>query len=173
MTNIQTTITTTLIHEDIQNLLTGFAGSIELDQIRVDALPSKSFHPMYDDGLWRGYRHDHLNFISQLLPTVDAIPYSLLQELTWLAITCETRFARKEIVDLFAEGATGLCPAEEFESAAPFFGSLIKNLSRQTPVIPLNGDARGLMMKWLTLTDPLSIAEDPECGYGRPRGFVS
>jgi hypothetical protein len=28
------------------------------------------------------------------------------------------------------------------------------------------------MMQWLPVTDPLRVAEDPECGYGRPEGFV-
>jgi hypothetical protein len=29
------------------------------------------------------------------------------------------------------------------------------------------------MMQWLAVDDPLRNAEDPECGYGRPAGFVS
>jgi hypothetical protein len=28
-------------------------------------------------------------------------------------------------------------------------------------------------MQWLAVDDPLGIAEDPECGYGRPAGFVN
>jgi hypothetical protein len=38
MTNMQKRKNKTLTHKDIRDLLTGFAASIELDQIRVDAL---------------------------------------------------------------------------------------------------------------------------------------
>jgi hypothetical protein len=67
-----------------------------------------------------------------------------------------------------------MCPPEEFETAELFFGWLIKDAShRKGPGEPLNADARGLMMEWLSVSDPLRIAEDPECGYGPPAGFVS
>lgn len=173
MTNTQTKIATTLTHEDIRDLITGFAGAIELDQIRVDTLPDEIFHPAYNSSMWRMYRHDHLNFINQLVPTVNAIPSALLQELAQLAITYETAVVREAMLELFAEAATGACSAEEFESAAQFFGWLIKYASRRAPGKPLNGDARELIMQWLAVTDPLRIAEDPECGYGRPTGFVN
>jgi hypothetical protein len=55
--------------------------------MRVDALPDDVFHPAYDDGMWRRWRQDHLDFINQLLPTLNEIPASLLQELAELAIT--------------------------------------------------------------------------------------
>src|SRR5262245_56045980 len=67
----------TLTHKDIRDLLTGFAASIELDQIRVDALSPEKFHPEYSDSMWRNYRRDHLQFIDQLLPTVDTISPAL------------------------------------------------------------------------------------------------
>jgi hypothetical protein len=172
MMNSQTKITTAVTHEEIRNLITGFAGAIELDQIRVDVLRDEIFHPAYDGSMWRRYRQDHLDFINQLVPTVNMIPSALLQELARLAITYETAVVREAILDLFAEAATGACPAEEFESAAQFFGWLIKNVSRRAPG-PLNGDARELIMQWVAVTDPLRIAEDPECGYGRPTGFVN
>jgi len=162
-----------LTHLDIRHLLTAYAASIELDQIRVDALPPEKLHPAYDGGMWRRYRHDHLNFINELLATVNTIPSALLQELALLAITYETAVVREAILDLFADAATGMCVAEEFESAALFFGWLIKDVSRKAPGKPLNGDARELIMQWLAVTDPLRIAQDPECGYGRPAGFVS
>ena len=68
---------------------------------------------------------------------------------------------------------SGCCPAEELETAALFFGWLIKEVSDGPARKPLNGDARTLMKQWLAVTDPLWIAKDPECGYGRPGGFVS
>jgi hypothetical protein len=73
MTNAQTKTTTTLTREDIRDLLAGFAGAIELDQIRADALPSEISHAAYNGSLWRSYRQDHLDFINQVLPTVNVI----------------------------------------------------------------------------------------------------
>jgi hypothetical protein len=174
MTNTQTTTDRPLTHKDIRDLLTSFAATIELDQIRVDALTSEKFHPAYDDRMWRRCRRDHLEFIDQLLPTVDTIPSALLQRLSQLAATYEPEIIRELIVDLFSVAANGVCPPEEFETAELFFGWLINDASRRTaPGEPLNGDARGLMMQWLSVTDPLRIAKDPECGYGPPAGFVS
>jgi hypothetical protein len=89
MTNKQTTMDKTLTHKEIRDLLTCFAAAIELDQIRVDALTPEKFHPYYDYGMWRRVRRDHLQFIDQLLLTVDAIPSALLQRLTQLAETYE------------------------------------------------------------------------------------
>jgi hypothetical protein len=166
-------IRSTLRHEDIKDLLNGFAGAIELDQMRVDALPDDVFHPAYDDGMWRRWRQAHIVFINELLPTVNNIPASLLQELAWLAITCETAVVRFELLSLFGDGAGRLCAEEEFETAALFFGWLLKAVSPEVRGKPLNDDARSQMMGWLAVTDPLRIAEDPECGYGRPTGFVS
>jgi len=174
MTNTQVTINTSITHKDIRDLLASFAASIELDQIRVDALRPEKFHAAYDDSMWRRCRRDHLEFIDRLLPTVDTIPSTLLQELAQLAVTYEPATVREEIVDLFSEAANGVCPPEVFETAELFFGWLIKNASRRRAAgEPANGDARGLMMHWLSVTDPLRIAEDPECGYGPPAGFVS
>jgi hypothetical protein len=115
-------IQSTLTHEDIKDLLNGFAEAIELDQMRVDTLPDDIFHPAYDDGMWRRWRQDHLDFINQLLPTVNMIPASLLQELAWLAITCETAVVREEILLLFADGAGRLCPAELPRDCRRLFG---------------------------------------------------
>jgi len=173
MTNTQTKITTTLTHEEIGHLITGFAGAIELDQIRVDALPDKIFHPAYDGTMWQRYRQDHLDFINRLIPTVNTIPSAMLQELARLAINYEAAIVREVILDLFAEAATGSCPAEEFESAELFFDWLIKNVNRRIRGKPLNGEARELIMQWVSVADPLRIAEDPECGYGHPTGFVN
>jgi hypothetical protein len=56
MTIVPTGLTDTLIHEDIRNVLAGFAAAIELDQIRVDCLPPAKFHPPYDEYIWRNWR---------------------------------------------------------------------------------------------------------------------
>jgi hypothetical protein len=161
----------TLTANDVGNFLNGFAAAIELDQIRVDALPSDAFHPEYDADMWYRWRRCHLDFISQLLSTVDAIPATMLQELSQLAATCNPAIVRGVLIDLFADGASGSCAEEQFKTAALFFGWLIKELrnwsdSRQDA-------ARTQVMHWLSMTDPLNIARDPECGYRQPTGFVS
>ena len=105
---------------------------------------------------------------------MDTISSAILQELGQLAVTYEPAIVREAIVDLFSEAASGTCPPEEFESAERFFGWLIKDVSRRRPSGDfLNDETRELMMQWLSVTDPLRIAEDPECGYGSPAGFVS
>jgi hypothetical protein len=163
-----------LTHQDIRDLLTAFAASIELDQIRVDGLAPKKFHPAYDDSMWRRRRRDHLQFIDRLLLTVDAIPSALLQGVAQLAVTYEPASIREVILDLFCDAAYGVCPPEEFETAELFFGWLIMEASlRAERGEPMSGAARLLMMQWLSVTDPLRIAEHPECGYGPPAGFVS
>jgi hypothetical protein len=173
MAEVAHQVQSTLTHEDITDLLIGFAKAIELDQMRVDALPDDIFHLAYDDGMWRRWRQDHLDFINQLLPTVNNIPASLLQELAWLAITCETAVVRLELLLLLADGAGRLGPEEELETAALFFGWLLKAASRQARDKPLNGAARWQMMRWLAVTDPLRIGDDSECGYRRAIGFMS
>jgi hypothetical protein len=38
---------------------------------------------------------------------------------------------------------------------------------------PEYDNARGSMLRWLAVNDPLYIAQDPECGCGEPAGSVS
>lgn len=168
-----TKLSQTLTAEDIRDLLTGFAAAIELDQIRVDALPPEKFHRFYRDSMWREWRRDHIRFINRLLPSLNAMPSALLLELAWLAITNEPAVVRETLVDLFADAVSGCCCAEQFETATLFFGWLIKDVSGRPAGNPKNCDAKGLMGQWLPVTDPLAIAEDPECGYGQPAGFVN
>jgi hypothetical protein len=166
-------MTKVLSSADIRDLLICFAAAIELDQIRVDAMLPQSFHPAYDDGMWRTWRREHLEYIDQLLGTVDAISLAMLEELTAIATTCAPELVRQVALRTFAEAVSGICPREEYETASLFFGWLIEGVNN-TPRGGLHeGDARGLMLQWLPATDPLGIAQDPECGYGQPGGFVS
>jgi hypothetical protein len=123
--------------------------------------------------MWRTWRCSHLDFIYQLLPSVNAMPPALLQGLTRLALTYDPLAVRETILDLFAEAASESCPAEDLETAALFFGWLVKDVSGRPKPKSTYGDARTMMMQWVTVTDPLRIAEDPECGYGQPTGFVN
>jgi hypothetical protein len=166
-------MTEILTAEELRGLLSGFAAAIELDQIRVDALPRERFHPLYSPGMWRRWRRDHLDYINQLLPTLSAMPVALLQELTQIALTYDPTAVRERMLDLFAEAVSGSCSAEAFETASLFFGWLVKYVSGRSKPKPTYGEARTMMMQWVTVTDPLRITEDPECGYGQPAGFVS
>jgi hypothetical protein len=163
----------TLTHADVRDLLIGLSAAIELDQIRVDALRANGFHPAYNDSMWRRCRRDHLNFIDRLLPTVTMISKALLRELSRIAVAYDPAGVHEVMVDLLSEAANGTCALEEVESAEKFFGWLVKNASLGVPGEPLAGNARSLMMQWVRVTDPLHIADDPECGYGRPSGFVN
>ncbi|MEH2499584.1 hypothetical protein V1294_006063 [Bradyrhizobium sp. AZCC 1678] len=166
-------MTKTLMLEDIRDLLSGFAAAIELDQLRVDALAPQKFHRVYDDNMWRAWRRDHLAYINKVLTTLNTIPPAMLEELTRAAITYEPEVVGQIALELFAEAASGSCPPEELDTAALFFGWLIRRLSDRTEDNPIDPDARALMLQWLPVTDPLRIGVDPECGYGQPAGLVS
>ena len=104
----------TITPEDIRDLLGGFAAAIELDQLRVDALPPEKFHPLYSDSLWRSWRRDHITYINKLLTTVSVIPPAVLEELTRITITCEPAVVGQFAADLLAEEVCGnCCPPEE------------------------------------------------------------
>jgi hypothetical protein len=168
MTNAPITMTTTITHEDIRNLLMGFAAAVELDQIRVDALPRERFHPAYIDSMWRSIRRESLDCIHRLLPTVNAMPLTLLEELSELSFAYDPRDVRETLVMLFSRA---LYWTEVDETAEQFFGRLIKNMAgKASSGNLLKRQASEQMMKWLFLIDPLRIAEDPECGYHRTAG---
>jgi hypothetical protein len=97
----------------------------------------------------------------------------MLDDLTWIAITCEPVVVGQVMVELFAEAASGSGVQEELETAVLFFGLLIKSVSDRSEANPIYRDARALMLRWLPATDPLGISSDPECGYSRPIGLVS
>lgn len=159
--------------DEIRKLLVGFADAIQLDQIRVDALPPLKFSSRYCDSMWRIWRRSHLDYINRLLPTVEAISPALLEKLNWLATNYEPDVVREAALELFAGAVSDSYAPEEVETASLFFGSLIQDVTRASPGKPVQGDAKALMMNWLPVTDPLRIAEDPETGYGAPSGFLN
>jgi hypothetical protein len=163
----------TITPEDIRDLLGSFAAAIELDQLRVDALPPEKFHPGYTDSMWRMWRRNHLEYVNQLLSTADMIPPAILEKLKWIATNYEPAVVGEVALNLFAEAAGGCCPMEELATAELFFGWLIKGVMDRSEGKPVVGDAAALMMRWVRVTDPLRIAQDPECGYGVPSGFVN
>ena len=166
-------MTEALTRADIRDLLRGFGAAIELDQLRVDAMPAAKFQPSYNDSMWRGWRGGHISYVNKLLSTVDAIPSPMLRELTGIAITYEPEVIGHIALELFADVVSGSWPQEELGTAERLFGWLIKQVGEQSEGGPRHQSARISILQWLPVTDPLRIARDPECGYGQPAGFVS
>jgi hypothetical protein len=128
--------TKTLTHRDIKEFFLKFAEAIFVDQERVNKMPRKHFHPLYNDGWWRRTRDDHLRVIVDLSLTVDRMPKRLLKSLTELAITYRPDAVKLPLFNFIGEGAAspGL-----FDTASLFFSDLIEDVSRQAPGIPFKG----------------------------------
>lgn len=153
---------------DIKKFLKDLSDSIKLDQIYVDSLPRYRFSRMYNDGLWRDWRRDHCAFIEHLLVSADAMRPSRLQQLTRIAENFETVLVAGVILEVLAENVGG-CLAERCGTAQNFFGLLIKEIEWQGRKREgANRNAPEAMSEWLSKSDPLAIARDPECGYDVP-----
>jgi hypothetical protein len=162
-----------LTHVDIRGFLNGFSAAIELDQVRVDAMPAAKFRPPYNDGMWRDWRTGHISHINKLLSTVDSISPMVLRDLTGIAIAYEPEVVGRVALELFAEVVSGSCSEQELGTAERFFGWLVQQVCEQSEGSPRGQNARTSILQWLPVTDPLRIAQDPECGYGRPAGSIS
>lgn len=159
-------MTETLTHADIRNLLQRFSAAIELDQRHVDVVPAASFHPLYDDKMWRDWRAYHVSYIDKLLTSVDTIPSAMLTELTEIATTYEPKVIGHVAIGLFAEAVSGSCPEEELGTAERFVRWLIKEARQHCEGTPRPESARSSVSRWLSAIDPLRVAQDPECQYG-------
>ena len=109
------------------------------------------------------WRRDHVEYINLLLSTVDAIPPVVLEKLNWIATHYEPEIVGEAAVDLFALAAGRSYPREDVATAAVFFERLIEDVTRRSEGQSIGGP----------VTDPLRIAQDPECGYGLPSGSVN
>jgi hypothetical protein len=164
-----------LTHADIRNLLEKFGAAIKLDQIRVDAMPRTKFKSKYDDRLWREWRIGHISYIKKLLSSMDTIPAAMLTELAMVATTCEPKIVRHVALEQLAEAVGGSCAEEECATAERFFYWLIQVVRMHLEGSQRQRRSRGTgdsILGWLAVTDPLRIAQDPECGYGQPISSV-
>jgi hypothetical protein len=116
------------IARGIRDLLIGFAAAIELDQVRIDALPPEKFHPGCDDRMWRRWRRKHLEYIDRLLTTTNEILSTRLKELSQVAVAYEPAVVGQIALELFADAASGGRQEEELETAGLFFGWLIRDV---------------------------------------------
>jgi hypothetical protein len=135
-------------------------------------LPASVFHRWYDDGMWRNWRRYHLEYVKQLLLTLDTIPPVILEKLTLIATNREPAVVGEQALHCFADVVSGNCDAAEFATAAQFFDCLIESVMDRFEGKLIGEDAPALMMRWLPATDPLHIAQDPECGYGPHLGAL-
>ncbi|QOZ33285.1 hypothetical protein [Bradyrhizobium sp. CCBAU 53421] len=158
-------LTENLTPADIQDFLRRLSTAIELDQVNVDALPPESFSIDYDDNMWRTWRQDHRAFIEKLLSTADAIPPVVLKQMTEIATAYEPAHVGSILQGLFAEVVSG-SSAEDLTTATAFFSALTKEMSGQREGAPRQRSAQASILRWLSPTDPLRIAQDPEVGRG-------
>ncbi|UVO26949.1 hypothetical protein [Bradyrhizobium arachidis] len=160
-------LTRALVQTDIKEFLGRLSDAIEQDQIYVDSLPRDRFPSVYDDGLWRNWRRGHRAFIDKLVASTDAMSPALLQRLTKVASGFEPSVVGHIMLETFAE-IVGDCSAANCETAQHFFEWVAGEVVRQGRGKCLNRTARKAMLKWFPATDPLTIAQDPECGYTVP-----
>jgi hypothetical protein len=154
-----------LTHEDIKEFFAVFAEAILVDQERVNKLPHKEFHPLYDDRMWQRNREDHVGAIVELSTTVDEMPTSVLTKLTDTAVAYRPEAFKQPLLNMISDLATGVASPWLYETASLLFGELIEEVSRQRPRISPKGDPMEMMMKWFDCDDPIGIARDPECEY--------
>jgi hypothetical protein len=152
---------------DLRNLLRAYSGAIELDQIRVDALPPSSFHPEYSRGMWLRWRRRHIDFINQLLRTTRDMSQQLLQNLNLVAGTREPKVVRNAVVELLGMGAAESLTPGQIDTAPLFLAALVDHVGVGWITGGANVNARTRLERWLEPIDPLSVAEDPECGVSR------
>lgn len=157
-----------LTAKDLQDSLKRLSAAIELDQVAVDSLAPERFSSQYDDGLWRTWRDDHRGFIEKLLATAGAIKPLTLQQLNEIATSYEPRLVGEVLLELFAEVVSGSSP-EDYSSAELFFKRLIHDMAEKPNRSIRHRNARSAVLSWRPLSDPLQIAQDPECAYGEVR----
>lgn len=158
----------TLARADIKGILKSFSTAIELDQYYFDAVQTAELHPMYDGQMWRDWRTGHIAYIGELVASLRTVPSAMLKELTEIAATCEPLTVGGIALEIFADAVSGSVSREELGSAKLFFGCLIKQVQDIPLACSLTLDAKRAIAQWLSATDPLHIAKDPEV-FRRPR----
>jgi hypothetical protein len=152
----------TLARADIKGILESFSTAIRLDQRYFDAVPTAELHPMYDDQLWRDWRTDHIAYVADLLASLHTIPSAMFKELTEIAATREPQIVEGIALEVFADAVSGSVPREELGSAKLFFGCIVKQVQDIPLACSITLDAKRAVAQWLSATDPLRIAKDPE-----------
>jgi len=154
-----------LTHADISSSLSDFATAIELDQRRVDALPTATFSPMYDARMWRDWRANSIAFVEKMISSVNSIPKAMVVELTELATSYSPLIVRRIVLEILAEVVSGFCDNRDFATAELFFGRVIGEVKQSHSVRSYFQGAKRSISLWLPVVDPLRIASDPECQY--------
>jgi hypothetical protein len=159
-------VTDILQHADVLSVLSRFIVAIERDQLRIDAIPRKRFHPEYDDAMWRDWRDSHRIYLNCLMTTVSDMPPPLLETLSAIARSYEPELVRTLILEIMSEVASGSCDPDEYATASQFFGDLIDQIKKRAKATARGWGAKVSLARWFPVTDPLKIAADSECKYG-------
>ncbi|MCK1341017.1 hypothetical protein IVB38_34630 [Bradyrhizobium sp. 38] len=157
----------TLKVTDIETVLRRLSGAIEMDQIYVDGLPRESFLNVYDDALWRDWRHDHGVFIGKLLASAHAINSAHLERLTEVASSFDPEVIGQIMLEIFAEIVSG-SSAAGCETADHFVEWVTGEVVRLGRGKRPSRSAHKSIEQWFSDIDPLTISQDPECGYPLP-----
>lgn len=155
-----------LTHRDIKELLARFAEAVLVDQERVNKLPRKKLHSLYDHGMWKRNREGHVSAIVDLSMTVDRLTKRLLNELAEMAMAYDPETVKTTFLNQVSDLATGASSPWLYETAPLFFREMIKDVNRRgRPVAFPKGCATEQMLKWFDYDDPIGIGRDPECDY--------
>jgi hypothetical protein len=149
---------------DVETMLRRLSGAIERDQIYVDGLPRECFPSVYDDTLWRDWRQGHRVFIGKLLASAHAMDSAQLERLTEVASRFVPEVVGRIMLETLAEIVSG-SSAAGCETAAHFFDWAAGEVVRQGRGKGRSRSARKSIERWFSSTDPLTISQDPECGY--------
>jgi hypothetical protein len=142
-----------------------FAEAIFVEQQRVDKIPRKDFHPLYDEGWWKENRKEYFSAIVALSLTVDKMPKRLLETLTEMAISYGPNAVKQSLFNTITLQATGLAPPGNLDTASRFFRHLIMDLRLEAPGRPFEGAPKDSILRWFDYDDPILIATEPVCGY--------
>ncbi len=115
--------------------------------------------------MWRRLRQRSIAVIDKLIDTSDEISIRHLTELTDLAMRYNSRIIRYALIDILDMAANDSLAPGQIDSAPRFFRYLIKTVRQHDPARRNTVDPRAAMKQWLSLIDPLRIAEYDECGY--------
>ncbi|MHC2332168.1 hypothetical protein [Bradyrhizobium sp. USDA 4454] len=158
-------LTEQLTSGDVESFLKQWSAAIELDQMNVDALPPETFSIAYDDSMWREWRQDHRVNIEKLLPTVDAVPPVVLEQMTEIAATYEPAHVRAILQGLFAETVSG-SRADDLDTLEQFCSALIKKMGGQRKGYPRHRNAQASILQWLPPPIRCGLLKTPKLEMG-------
>ena len=112
--------------------------------------------------------------------TAHDVPAEVLEQLIVIAAAYDPSDIAEAVLEISCEFAPHFSVPEgqDFDdptTATGFLKTLITDVRRERKPAgrPTAGNAIDKIKRWFPVEDPLRIAQDPECGYGRPARFMS